>query len=210
MILAKKNRIPELAAERDGRARLRRFVRIYWPIVFATVGRHDPDGTPERWAQMADAMLAHLAIETGSGESCFCWNVGNIHATGEESARFHGRDSLVVGGPSSGVDFRAYFTMRGGVEDYVRVVSRSSTRWNTLRSESERAHYLVSLGRTGYFSNEPALEPSRDAAQAQLVPMIRNDSAPYRPGPETGQIAIAALGATTLAGLGLALWKGVL
>ena len=146
------------------------YVRATW-ATFLELARYVAG---PRARNLARTAVAHTAIETGWGVGLFCWNPGNIMASGEQPW-FSMVDHRIVGETMEAFTARfAYFrTLRAGVTFYYNTLSRyGAGRALELASEGDPQFFPL-LRATGYFGGftykhgtESAPRPDTDAELA--------------------------------------------
>jgi len=97
------------------------------------------------------------ALETGSGQSCICWNVGNIKyrpGCDRDFTRFHTFE-FIGGVRKDMVDtFRAYATLKDGLDDYLELLKKRKNfrpAFEVLRSASPTVHAFVTALDEGHY-----------------------------------------------------------
>lgn len=139
-----------------------------------TLGMTDPDAH-----EAALSVLAHWSIETGAGTNEYNFNVGGIHAAGNQDY-FVSTDQNEKGEKVS-TNFAAYASLADGVAAYFAVLSSPLFKscLETLKAGPTQAGWYKCLGQAGYYAKtykgkdniEPAaaLWATKRAALAQYA-----------------------------------------
>ncbi|SRR5260221_4383225 len=103
--------------------------------------------------EAALSVLAHWAIETGTGTSEYNFNVGNIHAVGA-GPWFGSADQAERTGKTYGAQFAAYPSLDAGVHAYLALLenSRYAHCLDLLVESPSDPEWFKCLGEAGYFA----------------------------------------------------------
>jgi hypothetical protein len=110
-------------------------------------------------------LLAHWALETGFGHSCWNWNFGNSkHVAGDGRDFYQIRCNEVVNGvvvwldpPNPGCSFRAFDSIAAGVVDYLTLLrGQFGFAWPHVEA-GDPAAFCHALKQRGYYTADEAL-----------------------------------------------------
>ena len=151
-------------------------------------------------------LLAHWALETGFGHSCWCWNFGNVkHVAGDGRNFYQIRCNEIVGGrvvwldpPNPGCSFRAFDSIAAGVVDYLTLLrGQFGFAWPQVEA-GDPAGFCHALKIRGYYTADEAsytagvvrcfhqIDASIPKEEAPTLPDVASLS-PLTVPPEVGQ-----------------------
>ena len=104
-------------------------------------------------------LLAHWALETGFGHSCWCWNFGNVkHTAGDGRDYYTIRCNEIVGGKEIWIlgEFRAFDSIAAGVVDYMTILrGQFGFCWPQVEA-GDPAAFCHALKQRGYYTADEA------------------------------------------------------
>jgi hypothetical protein len=105
-------------------------------------------------------LLAHWALETGFGHSCWCYNLGNVkHVAGDGRDFYQIRCNELVNGnavwydpPHPATSFRAFDSLASGVVDYLTILrGQFGFAWPAVEA-GDAADFCHRLKLRGYYT----------------------------------------------------------
>lgn len=131
---------------------------------------------------MALSALAHWALETGSGAQESNFNVGNIHASGDDPW-FQSGDTD-TSGQGYQAKFASYPNLASAVKAYFALLQGSTYTacWQKLQQAPEEADWYKCLGQNGYYAatlkGKDNLEPAAAGWAARRALLAQYATAP--------------------------------
>jgi hypothetical protein len=139
-------------------------------------------------------LVAHWALETGWGHSCWNWNLGNVkHVDGDGRDFYSVRCNEVIAGKvvwieegQPGSFFRAFAGLAEGAADYLRLLhGQFGFAWPAVEA-GDPAGFCHALRQRGYFTADEA------TYTRGVVACMASADHVIPPDPDTAQLAIEA------------------
>jgi hypothetical protein len=181
--------------------------RVHTPVSPPEFGRALRTVAPDFEARSIALIWAHYAVETGRGESCWNFNLGNRKASEREPYTLLLTDEGYDATKRTIVDkFAAFASLDAGMADWIALLSklpRYAHSWAALLSGDPIA-YAHALARGGYYTADPKKYAHALASlQAEFL-RLHSDSVqdlPTRPDPHPPEWMPQTSAATALPGL---------
>jgi hypothetical protein len=143
------------------------YLSKYWGAALTEDGIHDA----------ALSAVAHWALETGSGYAEYNFNVGNIHAVGQQT--WFGSGDSDTAGKAYTASFAAYPSLAAGVEAYFKLLEDGYPSCMTkLTTAPSSPDWFRCLGEHNYYAKtikgKDNLEPAAKAWAARRSIVEKN------------------------------------